>query len=170
MDTDILPARFPITSNDATDTLRHIYNVTTNCSGININYIMQMAENITKRKQTWFGTLEAPTDIVVIKQIIGKNGFHLKKFTSKYGVDLIWHDRVTNIFMVWGNKPCLIGALHALKRQIKRFLLKQEKDLEALEQMARSMTTLDVRVDIRRQREEEDCENEPACKKFKNNF
>ena len=35
-----LPARFPITSNTSTDTLKHIYGVTKNCSGININYIM----------------------------------------------------------------------------------------------------------------------------------
>ena len=74
--------------------------------------------------------------------------------------------------MVWGNKPCLIGALHALKRQIKRFLLKQIKDAEALEQMARSMTmtTLDSNFDMTRQREEEYCQDEPMCKKVKTNL
>ena len=98
--TDILPSRFSITKNDSLNTLLHIYDVTNNCSGINIHYIAQMAENIHKRKQTWFGTIEAPSDSDIIKQIIGKNGFHFKKFTSKYGVDLIWHDRATNVFMV----------------------------------------------------------------------
>jgi len=142
--TNINNNRFTITCNDAFNTLRHIYDITNNCSGININYIAQMAETIHKRKNTWFGSVESPMDIIIIKQIIGKNGFHLKKFTSKYGVDLIWHDRVANIFMVWGNKPCLIGALYALQRQIKRFVLKHEKDMEELANMTSNMTTLQV--------------------------
>jgi hypothetical protein len=74
--------------------------------------------------------------------------------------------------MVWGNKPCLIGALYALQRQIKRFVLKHEKDMEALANMTSNMTTLqvnDASSNLSRLREEEEYD-EPASKRMKTHF
>ena len=50
MDTS-LPARFPITSNDANKTLKQIHTVTNSFSGINPVYIGKITETIHKRIQ-----------------------------------------------------------------------------------------------------------------------
>ena len=163
-----LHQRFPIISYDATNTLRQIHNITNNFSGINPAYIGKMMETIHKRPITWVGTLDAPTDIGLIKQIIGKNGLHLKSFTNKCCVDLIWHDRLTNTFIVWGNKNCIISALRHIKRQIKRFLDKQSEDLKVMEDIMSTMNSLDMKSNLSRSREEEDIEmGEPERKKMK---
>ena len=162
-----LPARFPITSNDATNTLRQIHDVTNKFSGINADYIGKMTETIYKRPITWVGTLEAPADTVLVKQIIGKNGLHLKSFTNKCGVDLIWHDRITNTFMVWGNKKCILSALRFIKRQIHRFTTKQREEEKLMEGMMSTMTSLEVSSNAARSREEDTLMEEPERKKMK---
>jgi hypothetical protein len=113
---------FDIKKYDGLDSLQQIHNVTRGFQ-INMFFLANMTEAIYKRKHTWFGSIDAPPDVDLIKQIIGKNGFHLKQFTVKYGADLIWHDRVTNKFMVWGAKKVLINTLYALVRQIGRFVI-----------------------------------------------
>ena len=140
----ITKPRFAISCNNANTTLQHIHNITNNCAGINIEYIGKIYEIINKRCHTWVGSIESPADSALIKQIIGKNGFHLKQFTRKYGVELIWHDRDSNMFLVWGNKPCLISALYALQRQVSRFIEKQAKLLSALENISLSMDSIQM--------------------------
>jgi hypothetical protein len=167
MDTS-LPDRFPITSNNANKTLTQIHTVTNSFSGINPAYIGKMTETIFKRPITWVGTLEAPTDTVLVKQIIGKNGLHLKSFTTKCHVDLIWHDRITNTFMVWGNKKCIISALYFIKRQITRFTLRKKEEEEKIECIMENMMSLDVKINLPRYREaEETLMEEPERKRMK---
>lgn len=148
---------FPITSNNATDTLKQIHHVTNSFAGISPEYIGKITETIHKRKMTWVGTIEAPGDSEIIKQIIGKNGFHLKNFTNKYDVDLIWHDRFTSTFMVWGNKHCIITALHAIKRQIKRF---SEKNVDGITENLMTLV-------MTRSREDDIVLDEPERKRMK---
>ena len=126
-----------------------------------------MTETIYKRPVTWVGTLEAPADTVLVKQIIGKNGLHLKSFTIKCGVDLIWHDRITNTFMVWGNKKCILSALRFIKRQIHRFTTKQREEEKTMEGMMSTMTSLEVTSNAARYREEDTLIEEPERKKMK---
>lgn len=75
---------------------------------------------------TSFGVL--PTDIPsgisrqVIKMVIGESGFYLKKTTFETGVDFIWVDFGTNIFLVWGeNHRCVYNALSAIKWRINKY-------------------------------------------------
>ena len=165
------PTRFPITSNNANNTLMQIYTVTNNLAGINPQYIGQMCETIQKRKHTWFGSLEAPEDIDLVKQIIGKNGWHLKNLTKTYGVDLIWHERRSNIFMVWGLKPCLISALYGLKKHLHRFRVKHERERIEMSQLTTTLTRLEVESnnpDLVRAREEDILMTyEPDAKRIK---
>ena len=161
-----LPERFPIIKSNTNDSLHHIYTVTNGYSGININYIAEMIAAIQKRKHSWSGYLDAPTEVALIKQIIGKNGFHLKQFTNKYGLDLIWHDRTANKFHAWGPKANLISALYALKRQIKRFFAKYKRDILAMQNLGETMQNLDVTLQnadmsqpcLLREREKDDTE------------
>ena len=166
MDTS-LPARFPITSNNANKTLTQIHTVTNSFSGINPAYIGKMTETIFKRPITWVGTLEAPADTVIVKQIIGKNGLHLKSFTNKCHVDLIWHDQVTNTFMVWGNKKCIISALYFIKRQIIRFTMKKKEEEDNMECIMENIISLDMKSNIARYREEDTIMEEPERKRMK---
>ena len=166
MDTS-LPARFPITSNDANKTLKQIHTVTNSFSGINPAYIGKMTETIHKRPITCVGTLEEPTDTVLIKQIIGKHGLHLKNFTNKCHVDLIWHDRITNTFMVWGNKKCIISALYFIKRQIIRFTMKKKEEEDKMEFIMENIISLDVKSNVARYREEDTIMEEPERKRMK---
>jgi hypothetical protein len=155
--------RFELTSHNATYTLLHINNLTNNFAGINLAFIEKMRENIFKRKNTWVGILDSPKldspthNIAVIKHVIGKGGCHLKQFTVNYGVDLIWHDRKSNQFMVWGMKQSVINALHALRRQVARFTTEQDI-LDA--------TILNLQINTR-QREEEEEHEFPDMKKMK---
>ena len=162
-----LPARFPLTYNDSTNTLRQIHDVTNNFSGINPLYIGNMTETIYKRQKTWVGTLEAPEDTVLVKQIIGKNGLHLKNFTNKCCVDLIWHDRGTNRFMVWGNKKNVILALHFIKRQIHIFTTKKREEEKSMEEMMSTINSLEVSSTLSRAREEDTMMGEPDRKRTK---
>ena len=58
----------------------------------------------------------------VIKMVIGESGFYLKKTTFETGVDFIWVDFGTNIFMVWGvNHRCVYNALNAIKWRINKY-------------------------------------------------
>lgn len=75
---------------------------------------------------TSFGVL--PSDIPyeisrqVTKMVIGEGGFYLKKTTAETGVDFIWVDFGTNIFMVWGeNHKCVYNALSAIKWRINKY-------------------------------------------------
>ena len=75
---------------------------------------------------TSFGVLpsEIPAGISrqVIKMVIGESGFYLKKTTFETGVDFIWVDFGTNIFMVWGvNHRCVYNALSAIKWRINKY-------------------------------------------------
>ena len=113
--------RFNIKRFNASDSLQHIYNLTIGLTGINTNYIDKMTEQINQRKHSWFGYIESPNDISIIKQIIGKKGHYLKFLTTKYKVDIVWHERVENKFIVWGSKLQMIKTLHALRNKIISF-------------------------------------------------
>jgi hypothetical protein len=170
-----LPERFPLVKNNTNGSLYHIYTVTNGYKGINPHYIALMSEAIQKRKHTWFGSLEAPKESDLVKQIIGKNGFHLKQFTNKYGLDLIWHDRTAHNFLLWGPRANLISALYAVKRQIKRFSEKYTRDMLMMQHLDMGLQNLDVSLQntdmsqpcLLREREKDDTDLEPERKKIK---
>ena len=75
---------------------------------------------------TSFGVLptEIPSGISrqVVKMVIGESGFYLKKTTFETGVDFIWVDFGTNIFLVWGeNHRCVYNALSAIKWRVNKY-------------------------------------------------
>ena len=92
---------------------------------------------------------------------ISEDGLHFKNFTSTYGVDLIWHNRVSNRFLLWGPKMELISALHALKRQIKRFAIKYEQHITAVILMDQTLSS------VRLREEEDEYAEQPNQKKIK---
>jgi len=156
-----LPQRFPLTKQNSQESIQAIHSATN--GKINLQYVAVMMESIHKRKHTWSSFLDAPLHDDIIKQIIGKDGLHFKHFTTKYGLDLIWHDRDTNRFLLWGPKMGIISALYALKRQMKRFLVKHEQHITAVIHLDQTMNM----VRLRRHDEYEDNMEQPRQKKIK---
>ena len=134
--------RFPLKKYTSQESIHMIHSMTNGL--INLQYIAVMLEAIQKRKYTWSSFLEASLPEILIKQIIGKNGLHLKQFTTKYGVDLIWHDRPSNRFLIWGPKSALISALYALKHHIKRFQVKYTVNLAAVQCLEQCMQNIEI--------------------------
>lgn len=140
-----LPQRFPLTKQNSQESIQAIHSVTN--GKINFQYVAVIIESIHKRKHTWSSFLDVQLHDDVIKQIIGKDGLHFKHFTTKYGLDLIWHDRETKRFLLWGPKTGVISALYALKRQMKRFLVKHEQHIAAVIQLDQTMNMVRLRTD-----------------------
>lgn len=139
--------RFTLQKANSANSIQAICTMTNGFKEINTNYTAAMLETIKKRKYTWSCSLAAPLNDIVTKQIIGKNGLHLKTFTTKYGVDLIWHNRPNNSFELWGPKSELINALFALTRQIARFVKKHEEELNLINQLDNTMNMVRLRED-----------------------
>jgi len=159
MTTETIAQRFPLRKQTSQESIQEIYAVTN--GKINLQYVAVMLESIQKRKHTWFSFIDAPLHEELLKQIIGKDGLHFKNFTSKYGVDLIWHNRVSNRFLLWGPKMELISALHALKRQIKRFAIKYEQHITAVILMDQTLSS------VRLREEDDEYAEQPNQKKIK---
>ena len=159
METMGLPQRFPLTKQTSEESIQAISSVTN--GKINLQYVAIMMESIQRRKHTWSSFLDAPLHADLIKQIIGKDGLHFKNFTSKYGVDLIWYNRETNRFLLWGPKMGLISALHALRRQIKRFSVKYEEHITAVIHLDQTLNT------VRLREETDEYVEQPRQKKIK---
>ena len=154
--------RFPLKKHSSQESIQEISSVTN--GKINLQYIAVMMQTIENRKHTWSSFLEGPLESDIIKQIIGKDGLHLKIFTTKYGLDLIWYDRASNRFLLWGPKVSLISALHALKRQINRFIIKYEQHTAAVNCLDQTMNIVRLRSD------DNECDVEqPKQKKLKRN-
>ena len=136
-----------------------------------VDFFIKMSEIITEQNSAWYGSIDAPADVSLLKQTIGKGGLHLKRLTVKYGVYIIWHDRVNNKFTVWGSKKTLISTLHALLRHISKCTVKQAELKQDLATMEESMTVLAIppkQKEAHREREEDvDDLVEPVAKKIR---
>jgi hypothetical protein len=130
---------FDIKRFDVLDGLQQIHAATRGFQ-IDLAYISKMTAAIYTRKHTWFGFIDAAHDYM--KQIIGKNGYHLKQLTQKYGADLIWHDQTDNKFLVWASKPVLISTLYALQRHMERIVSKHIEDIAVLETGVKEMNVI----------------------------
>ena len=133
-----------------------------------------MTELITKRNHAWYGSIDAPTEVDLLKHVIGKGGARLKQITVKYGAYIIWHDRVNNKITVWGSKKTLISTLHALLRHISKCTVKQAELKQDFATMEESMTVLAIppkqkeeTTTAHREREEDTDVVEPVAKKLK---
>ena len=74
--------------------------------------------DIGSRQFTSFGYIPAPPNVDMVKQIIGIDGYYLKLTTSNYGVDFIWHNRVSNEFHFWGEYQRCIKAMNEIRYRI----------------------------------------------------
>ena len=73
---------------------------------------------------TTFGYMPAPPAkyfSAAVKQIIGINGAYLKLTTSQTEIDFVWHDRVSEQFLFWGNRQNVINAMKIIRSRIIKY-------------------------------------------------
>jgi hypothetical protein len=113
----------------------HIAQLTAQTSN---DYITQVLSRLAYRhdilqKPTIFGYLPAPTDVDLLKQIIGYRGHYLKLTTANTEVDLIWHDRAQNMFLFWSSSNYkAVRAMSILSRRINKYLELEYADMPEL--------------------------------------
>ena len=75
--------------------------------------------------------IDAPTDSVVTKKVIGRNGYYFHLTTTNSGAHFIWHDRVANKFIIWGEEYNVKQAMGILKYRIKLVSRREQEAREA---------------------------------------
>lgn len=166
---------FNISKHTSAECLASINTMTNNAiiNNSNNEFFKNMAGLVTKYNNAWYGTIDVPTEVGLLKQIIGKGGLHLKRITVKYGVYIIWHDRTCNKLIVWGTKPSLISTLHALLRHINKVTIEREKLEKDVISIENNMKVVDIQQkthakSMHREREDDDEHmTEPSAKKMK---
>jgi len=171
IDTNKPNIRFDIAKHTSTECLSAI---NTLIPQMNSDYKDKITALIKKSNNAWYGSIDAPSDIDLMKQIIGKGGAHLKRITFKYEAYIIWHDRTNNKFTVWGSKKGLISTLHALLRHITFSIKKQTELKQDVLKIEESMTVLTLppqqeqeTTTVHREREEDTDVVEPVAKKLR---
>jgi len=115
---------FNLMQGDRYQVLDHIGRLTNRFRDIDPDLTYWLMDRIGRRPHTTFGYMQAPfnrniIDVDMIKQIIGKDGYYFKLTTTNTGVDFIWHDRVENHFLFWGEKKCVVQAMKIIQSRIK---------------------------------------------------
>lgn len=116
---------FNLLGGNAKQVLDHIAQLTNGFSVLEPTIAQILINRVNYRPYTTFGYLPAPfnkdiTEVDVVKQIIGKDGYYLKLTTANTGVDFIWHDRVENHFLFWGEKACVVKAMKIIQSRIEK--------------------------------------------------
>lgn len=109
---------YKITKTDASDAISKINSLTKGT--VNPEYMNKVTEAITQRGYTYYGFIYGLRSEVITKKVIGKQGYFFKLTTENKKCDFIWHDRVSNIFMFWGEKANLINSMNAIRYRISK--------------------------------------------------
>ena len=68
-----------------------------------------------------YGYIPAPPYSEVTRRVIGTNGYFFKMTTTLSGVDFIWHDRITNMFLFWGASVFkVVKAMNSIRWRIQK--------------------------------------------------
>lgn len=89
-------------------------------SGIPPEFIENLHNDVEKRGWSLYGFLYAPTNVDVLKQVIGKNGCYFHKTTEECNIDFLWHNREHNRFEFFGQKANLIHAMNIIRSRIAK--------------------------------------------------
>lgn len=109
------PPHYELVKQETKVALRNIHAVV----GTNVapEYLKQMAYSIAMRGGTSYGHLPGPA-AELLPLVIGTKGKYLRYTTENCGVDLIWHDRPTNMFLFWGPYMRVVKAMKVISHRI----------------------------------------------------
>ena len=84
-------------------------------------FIKSIEEKYNNGVQLTYGYIPAPPHSEVTRRVIGKDGYFFKMTTSVSGIDFIWHDRVTNMFLFWGLTVFnVVKAMNSIRWRIQK--------------------------------------------------
>ena len=85
-------------------------------------FLQTIDQKYKKREFTLtYGYIPAPPHSQVTRRVIGKDGYFFKMTTALSGVEFIWHDRVTNMFLFWGSSVFkVVRAMNSIRWRIHK--------------------------------------------------
>jgi hypothetical protein len=84
-------------------------------------FIKSIEEKYKNGFQLTYGYIPAPPHSEVTRRVIGKDGYFFKMTTTVSGIDFIWHDRVTNMFLFWGSSVFnVVKAMNSIRWRIQK--------------------------------------------------
>jgi len=72
------------------------------------------------------GTMDAPADADVLKQVIGRGGCYFIRTTQECDLDFIWHNRETAKIEFWGPRKNIPFALDVIKDRVRKVKERQQ--------------------------------------------
>ena len=66
------------------------------------NNLLNKLNIIQQTEFIYMDTIESPTDIDILRQVIGRKGCYFIKTTKLCNIDFIWHDREQQLIEFWG--------------------------------------------------------------------
>jgi len=112
------PQWFDLSHGVPVEVMAHISCLTSGFTVLDANFTAWLFERVYSRPFTTFGYMPAPPNADIAKQVIGKDGYYFKLTQTNANVDFIWHDRVKNCFLFWGERANVIQAMKIIRSRI----------------------------------------------------
>ena len=112
------PQWFDLSHGVPVEVMAHISCLTDGFTVLDANFTAWLFERVYSRPFTTFGYMPAPPNADIAKQVIGKDGYYFKLTQTNANVDFIWHDRVKNNFLFWGERANVIQAMKIVRSRI----------------------------------------------------
>jgi hypothetical protein len=120
------PITYDLTPVNSYASLMHIRSLTDNITTISPEFMLALCKMLMDRASdgvpTVFGYMKAPAKELVLKQVIGSDGYYFKMTTTTCGVDFIWYDRAQGMFLFWGaNNFRIVKAMNAIRWRANKY-------------------------------------------------
>ena len=82
---------------------------------------LESLRNAGNKYQVYKLTINAPENVDVMRQVIGRNGCYFIKTTQDCDLDFIWHNRDNNTIEFWGPVESIKQANGVINSRIKKY-------------------------------------------------
>jgi hypothetical protein len=104
--------------------LDEIRSVTNNLINLPKEYkdLKYLLDGSLRKVSCYYGQMDAPSNLAIIKKVNGKRGFFLKKTIHETVIYFIWWDKVNSAYLFWGScKMPVIDAMNRIRYRILKY-------------------------------------------------
>lgn len=104
--------------------LDEICSVTNNLKNLPKEYkdLKYLLDGSLRKVSCYYGQMDAPSNLAIIKKVNGKRGFFLKKTIYETVIYFIWWDKVNSAYLFWGScKMPVIDAMNRIRYRILKY-------------------------------------------------
>ena len=104
--------------------LDEIRSVTNNLKNLPKEYkdLKYLLDGNLRNVSCYYGQMDAPSNLAIIKKVNGKRGFFLKKTIHETVIYFIWWDKVNSAYLFWGScKTPVIDAMNRIRYRILKY-------------------------------------------------